>query len=149
MGQAQAQPANSHERIWRMVENKKSSFGLLVQKSFEVIRDHFGRHELIALEKVNLTNCSEARIKVKKNVCGFMPSTIYIKDFKRGNIFLNFSDIEQLNPPSKISKPLVIKGFENSTDLLRIRTTLQDEAVDFSSFPWFWMSQNPPSQCYH
>ena len=55
------------------------------RRVFEVIGDHFGGLERIASETLNLTNCSEARIKVKKNVCGFMPSTIEIKELKRGN----------------------------------------------------------------
>lgn len=31
-----------------------------------------------------------------------MPSTIEITDFNRGNIFLNFGDIESSNQPSSI-----------------------------------------------
>lgn len=44
------------------------------RKTFEVIRKHFGRLENIANETLNLTNCSEARIQVKENLCGFMHS---------------------------------------------------------------------------
>ena len=47
---------------------------------FEAICDHCGGIIDIASETLNLTNCSEARILVKKNICGFVPSTIEISD---------------------------------------------------------------------
>lgn len=47
---------------------------------------------------LNLTNCSEARIQVKRNLCGFMPTTIKTIDFNRGDIFFNFGDIELMDP---------------------------------------------------
>ena len=43
-----------------------------------------------------LTNCSEGRIQLKQNLCSFVPSTIEITDFKRGNIFLH-GDFEFFN----------------------------------------------------
>ena len=57
---------------------------------FEVIGAYFGGLESIALETLNLIECSEARIKVRKNLCGFLPATIEIKSETRGNFFLNF-----------------------------------------------------------
>lgn len=70
------------------------------KKTFKAIGDYFGDLEEIANETLNLLNCSEAKIRVKRNLCGFMLSTIYIIDINRGNIFLNFGDIEIMDPPN-------------------------------------------------
>lgn len=87
---------------WSKVKNLPLDYWY--RRISEVIGDHFWGLERIASETLNLINYTEARIKVKKNLCGFMPSTIEIKDLKRGNTFLNFDDIEQLNLLSKIMK---------------------------------------------
>ena len=50
------------------------------RKTFEAIGAYFGGLEDIAAETLNLLNCSEAKIKVKRNLCGLMPSTIEIMD---------------------------------------------------------------------
>lgn len=72
-----------------------------------------------------------------------MPSTIEIKDAKRGNIFLNFGDIEKLNPPSNIRKVLVVEDFENSIDLLCESWQLYTmKRLTLPAFPRFWMFQN-------
>ena len=67
------------------------------RSTFEVIGDHFGGLLDIASESLNLINVSEVRIQVKKNSCGFVPSTIEVTDLKRGNIYLHFGDYEFLN----------------------------------------------------
>ncbi|TYJ98837.1 putative 3,4-dihydroxy-2-butanone kinase isoform X5 [Cucumis melo var. makuwa] len=74
------------------------------RSTLEVIGDHFRGLTDIAFETLNLTNVSEARIQVKKNLCGFVPSTIEITDLKCRNIYLHFGDFEFLNPtgPSKV-----------------------------------------------
>lgn len=64
-----------------------------------------------------------------------MPSTIKITDFNRGNIFLNFGDIENIDPPSSTKGSLIIKDFKNPIDQLRVREVLKDEEVDVSFFP--------------
>ena len=81
---------------------------------------------------MNLTNCSAARIQVKKNLCGFVPSTIEITDLKRGNIYLHFGDFEFLNPPRTSKVPFLL---DDSIDHLRIRDVLLDENFDLSFFP--------------
>lgn len=63
----------------------------------------------IAKETLNLLNCSEAKIQVRNNLFGFMPSTIEIKDEKRGNIFLTFGDIESKAPLRKFFDKILIK----------------------------------------
>ena len=65
-----------------------------VDKAFEATGTYFGGLESIATKTLNHLNCVEAKIQVKQNLCGFIPSTIEIKDENRGNIFLNFGDIE-------------------------------------------------------
>lgn len=77
------------------------------RRTFEVIGDHFEGLESITSETINLLNCREARIKVKRNLCGYIPSTIEIKNPRRGNIFLHFGDKEQMNPPKYIKKNLL------------------------------------------
>lgn len=84
---------------------------------------------------MNLTNCSEAQIQVKKILCDFVPSVIEITDLKRGNIVLRFSDFEFLNLPNPSKAPRLLNDFDNSIHLLRIREALQDEDFDLSSFP--------------
>ena len=69
-------------------------------KTFEVIEDHFEGMEDIAIESLNLINYSEAWIQVKHNLCDFMPTTIEITNFNRGNTFLNFCNIEPMDSPS-------------------------------------------------
>lgn len=66
------------------------------RNTFEATGAYFGGLESIAYEILNLLNCSDAR--VKRNLCGFMPLTIEIKDEFRVNIFLNFGDFEALDP---------------------------------------------------
>ena len=46
---------------------------------FEVIGAYFGGLESIALETLNLIKCSEAIIKVKIFLCGFLTATIELK----------------------------------------------------------------------
>ena len=71
---------------WIKVKNLPLDFWC--RSIFEAIKDHFEELEEIATETLNFTDCSEAHIKVKKNQCGFVPSTIEISDQKRGKIFL-------------------------------------------------------------
>lgn len=101
--------------------------------TFEAIEDHFGGLIDRATETLNLTNCSEALIQVKKNLCRFVPSTIEILNLKRGNIFLHFGDFEFL--PNHSKAPNLQDDFSNFIDQLRIREVLHDEGFDLSSFP--------------
>ena len=82
---------------WLKVKNLPLDFWC--RSIFEAVGDHFGGLTEIAIETINFTNCNEAHIKVKKNQCGFVPSTIEISNQKRGNIFLHFGDFEFLSPP--------------------------------------------------
>lgn len=91
------------------------------RKTFEAIGAYFRGLEDIAMETLNLLNCSVAKIQVKKNLCGFMPSTIEIIDVNRTNIFLNFGDIEALEAPKISNGELLIKNFYNLFDLVRLR----------------------------
>lgn len=68
------------------------------RRTFKAIGEYFGELEEIAKETLNLQNCSKALIRVKRNLCGFIPSTIEIIDVNRGKIFLNFGDIEIMDP---------------------------------------------------
>lgn len=72
-----------------------------INNILEAIGAYFGGLESIATDTLNLLNCLEAKIKVKSNLCGFRLATVEIKDEKRGNIFLNFDDIEIMEPPYK------------------------------------------------
>lgn len=55
---------------WLKIENLPLNYWC--RSMFEVIEDHFGDLIDIATETWNLTNSSEARIQVKKNLCGFV-----------------------------------------------------------------------------
>ncbi|XP_031738083.1 uncharacterized protein LOC116402658 [Cucumis sativus] len=118
---------------WLKVKNLP--LDLWSRSVFEAIGDHFGGFIKIATETLNLTNCSEARIQVKRNLCGFVLSTNEISDHKRGNIFLHFGEFEFLSPPISRKSPSVHDVYKNSLDRLRIREALFDEGCDLSSFP--------------
>ena len=107
--------------------------GYWCRKTFKVIGEYWGL-ENVATETLNQTNWSELRIQVKQNLCGFIPAIIVITDFNRGNIFLNFGDIESLDSPS-ILKGGLVKDFKNPVDQQRVRQALEDEDVDVSFFP--------------
>lgn len=87
------------------------------RQTFEAIGAYFGGLEAIATDTLNLLNVFEAKIQVKKNLCGFIPSTIEISDKKRGSTFLNFGDIESIEPPGKVKDELCVKDFSNPFDL--------------------------------
>ena len=118
---------------WIKIKNLPSD---LWQRSIsEAIGDRFGGLIDIATKTLNLTNCSKAQILVKKNICGFVSSTIEISDHKRGSIFLRYGDFEFLNPPNTSIAPSLQGNFSNSIDRLHIREVLNDEGLDISSFP--------------
>ena len=81
---------------------------------------YFGGLESMSLETMNRINCSEAKIKVRRNLCGFLLATVELLDAFKGNIFLNFGDIKALEAPKAIEEALFISFFNNSIDLLRI-----------------------------
>ena len=101
--------------------------------TFEAIGSHFGGLEEIALETLNFLNVSEAKIKVQKNLCGFMPASIEIKNELRGSVVLNFGDNEAVEAPSYVHKELFYKDFNNSIDQYRVNKVAEDEVGGFSS----------------
>ncbi|TYK05420.1 Ty3/gypsy retrotransposon protein [Cucumis melo var. makuwa] len=124
-----------YEASWESYEEMKEKYPTLHLEDKENLRgyrDHFGGHESIVMDTLNLTNYNEARIQVKQNLCGFVPSTIQITDPKRGNIFLNFGYFECLKPPFltvgtimplfSIPQKLKLKPFpsEDNPDLLEV-----------------------------
>lgn len=63
----------------------------------------FEGFESIATNTLNLFHGSEAKVQVKRNLCGYIPLTIEIIDVNCGNNFLN---------PSKVVKgKLLVKNF--------------------------------------
>lgn len=65
-----------------------------------------------------------------------MPANNEITDVKQGNIFLNFSDIKVMDPPSNISRSFV-KNFPNPMDLPRLKQLLQDVEAEVDDFYQF------------
>lgn len=114
-----------------MVDNKKTFLQIIgvEAKHFEAIGAYFGGFENIATATLNLLNCSEAKIQVKCNLCGFILATIEIKDEKRGNIFLSFGDIEIMEAPTKVHGDLFVKDFTNPIDIVKLNCVLQDEEI--------------------
>lgn len=72
--------------------------------TFEAIGAYFMGLESNASETLNLINCTEAIIQVRRNLCGFMPSTIEIEDSAQGNFLLHLGDIEVSKPPGLFLK---------------------------------------------
>ena len=99
--------------------------------------NHFESFEEITSEMSNLLICSETCIRVKRNICDFMPATNGITDFKQGNIFLNFNDIEVMDPPSNISQGHLLKKIPNPVNLPRMKQLLQDEEAEVDIFYQF------------
>ena len=118
---------------WLKIKNLPLNYWC--RSTFVVIGDHFGGLTNIASETLNLTNVSEARIQVKKNLCGFVPPTIEITDLKRENIYLHFGDFEFQNPTRPFKVPSLWDDFKNSIDCLRVRDVLLDGDIDPSSCP--------------
>lgn len=102
------------------------------KKTFKALGEYFGGLEEILTETPNLLNYSEAKIPIKRNLCRFMPSTIEIIDVNRRNIFLNFGDIEVMDPPNITKGPLCISDFTNPQDLVRLNQVMKDEGVHSS-----------------
>lgn len=67
---------------------------------------------------------------MKRNLCGFVPSTIEIIDVNRGKIFLNFGDIEIMDPRNITS--LCLSNFTNLLDLASLNQVMKDERVNSS-----------------
>lgn len=63
----------------------------------------------------------------KKNLCGFMPASIEIKNERRGSIFLSFGEFEAMEAPSIANKELFFKDFNNSIDQPRLNKVAEDE----------------------
>lgn len=102
------------------------------KQTFEVIRAYFGDLEDIASETLKLLNVLAAKIKVKTNLYGFMPSTIEISDDKHGIIYY-FGDFISLEPPAKVKEELFFKDFTNLIDLVRLNQVWQDNGASFPS----------------
>ena len=77
-------------RGWFSIKNLP--LNLWRRNIFEAIGAYLGGLGGIALETLNLIKCYEAGIKVRKNLCGFLPATIELKTENRANFFLNFGD---------------------------------------------------------
>ena len=103
--------------------------------------------ERIALETLNLIKCSEARIKVQNNLCGFLLATIELKSETRGNFFLNFADFEPLEVPATVHHNLSHSDFSNPIDLCRLNLVIIDEELQGDDLPetWNFLKQNAPS----
>lgn len=94
---------------WILIKNLPLNYWS--RRMFETIGAYFGGLESIAHETLNLLNVAEAKIQVKRNLCGFMPSTIEITDQNRGTKILNYGDIEVLDPPIKVKDALFVNDF--------------------------------------
>ena len=76
---------------WISIENLPLDYWS--RQTFEAIGSYFGRLVSIANETLNLINVAEEKIEVRRNLCGFMPSTIETLDENRGNIFFLILEI--------------------------------------------------------
>lgn len=103
---------------------------------------YFGGLESIILETLNLIKFSEARIKVRKNLCGFLPATIELKSENWGNFSLNFGDFEPLEAPVIIQYDLFQSDFSNPIDLCRINSVILDEGLQSDGLPDTWIFSN-------
>lgn len=61
-----------------------------------------------------------------------MPLAIEIIDVNKGNIFLNFGDIEIMDPPNITKGFLCLSNFTNPLDLARLNQVMKDEGVSSS-----------------
>lgn len=116
---------------------------------YKAIGGYFGGFESISLKTMNLINCSEAKIKVSQNLCGFLPAMVELRDAFRDNIFLNFGDIKVLEAPKVIEEALFISYVNNPIDLLRINQVLLDEggeSPDMLKLKWAFLSSKYSNQ---
>ncbi|MDV3146776.1 MAG: hypothetical protein Q8754_03055, partial [Sweet potato little leaf phytoplasma] len=96
------------------------------------IGHHFGGLVSISSQTLNLLDCSEARIEVKRNFCGFIPAEIVVTDKIHGNFALRFGDISSLDPSCFIPMDLSLSDFDNEIDLKRVSQVLMDEGFSSS-----------------
>lgn len=108
---------------WLIIRNLPLEYWC--RATFETIGSHFGGLEDIALETLNLLNVTEAKIKVKRNLCGFMPASIEIKNVMRGSIF----KILRMSKSWKVRLTLkrIFKDFINPIDQNRLSKVAEDE----------------------
>ena len=97
-----------------MINIKNHPLDLSRRVIFQVIGAYFGGLESIAMETLNLINCSKVRIQVQRNLCGFMTTTIELRNVVKCNCFLNFEDFNLLE-----AHDLYFKEFSNPIDLSR------------------------------
>lgn len=64
-----------------------------------------------------------------------MLATIEISDSNKGNIFMNFGDIELLEAPSITKGRRLVKDFSNPINLQRIKQVMIDEEIEESFSP--------------
>lgn len=102
------------------------------RETLEAIGQHFGGLEEISIDTLNLLDVSEAKIKVRKNVCGFIPATININNEFRGSIHLLFGDIIPMNDSSSIIKEFFGSEFKNPIDQDCLNKVKEDEVSVFS-----------------
>lgn len=69
---------------------------------FEAVGKHFESLVSITTQILNLLDCTRACIQVKRNLCGFVPACIEVKDAKNG-VFLKFGYASSLVPQSIVN----------------------------------------------
>lgn len=126
---------------------KKLPLDLWRRDIFEVIGAHFDGLESIALDTLNLIRRIDARSQVWRNLSGFMPDTLELKNGIRGSLFLNFGNFEPLIVPNIVKNDLFISDFFNPIDLHRLESVALDEEMRFElpSSKWDFLKNHKPS----
>ena len=93
-----------------------------------------------------LSTGSEARIRVRKNLCDFLPATIELKNESRGNFFLNFGDNESIDNPDIAIKGIFLVTFLILSIFVDYNQLLdEDVKISIPSSNWDFIKQNKPS----
>lgn len=93
--------------------------------TFQAIRAYFGGLVSIAIDTLNMTNCSMAHIlfyvvSCQQHLKSKMTSEIY-------RYIFHFGDIEARDPPNVVHGALFLSDFSNSIDLFCLKQVMEDE----------------------
>lgn len=96
---------------------------------FEAIGCHFGGLISISSSTLNRLDCCLAKVEVKRNLCGFVPNLIEIKDGMLGSIFIRTMVCDMSPSQSSPFECFILDSskLDNSLDFFHFQVVLEDE----------------------
>lgn len=116
----------------RWIKFKNLPFKFWKKNSFEAIGRYNRGLVSISSKTLNMLDISKAIIQVKKNLCGFLPSSVVVNDPRLGSFTIAAEEVVKVDRYHAsrriaIQIKLEIEFFSNSLDIERVQTILEDE----------------------